>query len=65
MKEASDASSSSDKESDSEDKAAVFAASGRVCRIDSNVYLGINTVSDPENLVCATLDWEHVNDDPT
>ena len=65
MEEASDASSSSsDEESNSESNAAVFAASGQVRRIDSNVYLGINTVSDPENLVHATLDWEHVSDDP-
>ena len=63
MEEASDA-SSSDKESKPEDNAAVFAASGRVRRIDSNVYLGINTVSDPQNLVYTTLDWENMNNDP-
>ena len=66
MKEASDSSSSSsDKDSNSEDNAAVFAASGQVHHIDSNVCLRINTVSDPENLVYATLDWEHVRNDPT
>ena len=65
MEEASDASSSSDEESDSENNAAVFAASGRVRHIDNNVHFGVNTVSDPENLVCTTLDWEHMNDDPT
>ena len=65
MEEASDASSSSDEKSDSEGNAAVFAASGQICRIDGNVYLGINTVSDPENSVYANLDWEHVNNDPT
>ena len=64
MEEASNASSSSDEESNSEGNAAVFATSGQVCRIESNVFLGINTVSNPENLVYTTLDWEHVNDDP-
>ena len=43
----------------------MFAASARVHHIDSEICLGINTMSNPENLVCATLDWEHVNDDPT
>ena len=56
MEEASDASSSSDEESNSESNAAAFATSGQVCCIDSNVCLGINTVSHPENLVHTTLD---------
>ena len=43
----------------------MFTASGQVCCIDGNVHLGINSVSDPENLVCATPDWKHVSDDPT
>ena len=64
MEEVSDSSSSSsDEDSDSEDKATVFAASGQVRCIDSNVYLGINTVSNPKNLVYATLNWEHVRND--
>ena len=62
MEEVSDASSSSDDDSNSEDNDAV--SSGWVYHIDSNIYLGINMVSYPENLVYATLDWEHVSDDP-
>ena len=66
MEEASDlSSSSSDKDSNSKDNAAVFVASGQVRCIDSNIYLGINTVANPENLVYATLNWEHVSDDST
>ena len=64
MEEASDVSSSSIENSNSEGNASVFAASGQVRHIDSNVHLGINTVSNPENLVGATLDWEHVSNDP-
>ena len=52
-------------DSNSEDNAVVFDASGQVHRIDSNICPGIKTVYNPENLVCATLDWEHVSDNPT
>ena len=32
--------------------------------INSDICLGINTVSDSENLVFSTLDWDHVSNDP-
>ena len=41
-----------------------FAASWQVYQIDSNISLGINTVSNPENLVYATLDCKHMGNDP-
>ena len=63
MEEALDAASSLNVNSNSGDSAAVFVASRQARRIDSNICLGINTVSNPENLVYATLDWEHVSND--
>ena len=42
----------------------MFVASGQVHSIDSDAHLGINTVSDPKNLVCTTSDLEHVGNDP-
>ena len=63
MEEASDVSSSSDEDSKSEGNDAVFTASGQVRHINSNVYLGINAVSNPENSVCTTLDWDHMDND--
>ena len=45
---------------ESERRKSVF----NVRRLQSNNFYGINTVTNPENLIYATLDWENVSDDP-